>query len=269
MFLDKCRKFPIFAVTVDGAVFLMVRWVLNPVGCLCISGCMYLLYLDDAGSVSNGEHHFVALAGIALFERQVHFLAKHMDELAAEWHPADPQDLEFHASPMLTGKGRWGRLGKRPERRQKMARALLVFDKLQGKRALFGAVVEKAAVSPNDALEYAFEQVISRFDRFLGRMHRANNTQRGLLILDKSTLETRLQTLTRDFKLNGHRWGSLQNLVDVPLFVDSKASRAVQYADLVAHALWRAKERGDDEFMRLIETAFDAEGGVRHGLFGY
>ncbi len=230
---------------------------------------MYLLYLDDAGSVANNTDRFVALAGIAVFERQVHFLNRHLDDLAERIAPGRGMEIEFHASQILAGGKPWRKLGHPPERRRHYADALSIFDRLQGKRALFGAVVEKTAVSPQDALEYAFEQVISRFDRFLGRMHRANNTQRGLLILDNSTLETRLQALTRDFKLNGHRWGRLQNLVDVPFFVDSKASRAVQYADLVAHALWRAKERDDDEFMRLIETAFDAEGGVRHGLYGY
>ena len=131
---------------------------------------------------------------------------------------------------------------------------------------MFGAVVEKQAISPDDGLEYAFEQIISRFDRFLGRMHKKNNTQRGLLILDKSTQETRLQRLTRDFRMNGHRWGRLNNLVDVPFFVDSKATRAIQYADMVAYALWRHFEKGDSEFYNVIDTAFDAEGGVRHGL---
>ena len=228
---------------------------------------MYLLYLDDAGSVSNTDDRYVALAGIALFERQVHFLDSELEKLAESIAPGMGADLEFHASPMLTGKGRWGRLGHKGDRRQYMARALSAIDTLRGRRALFGAVVDKHEVSPSDALEFAFEQIVSRFDQFLGRMHKKNNTQRGLLILDKSTMETRLQRLTRAFKSEGHRWGTLRNIVDVPFFVDSKASRAVQYADLVAHALWRRFEREDDEFARMIETAFDAEGGVRHGLY--
>lgn len=230
---------------------------------------MYLLYLDDAGSAANASDKYVALAGVALFERQIHFLQNNLDDLAEQISPGHGGELEFHASPMLSGRGNWRKLGDKPQRRRHMASALSAFDKLQGKRALFGAVVEKAAVSPEDALVFAFEQVVSRFDQFLGRMHRANNTQRGLLILDKSTLETRLQRLTQDFRRDGHRWGRLMNLVDVPFFVDSKASRAVQFADLVAHSLWRSKEKDDTEFIRLIETAFDAEGGVRHGLYGY
>lgn len=198
---------------------------------------MYLLYLDDAGSVSNSSDKHVVLAGIALFERQVHFLDGLLNGLAAEIAPQAPLELEFHANHIQNGKGFWRSIGDRAQRRRHLAAALSKADQLQGKWALFGAVIEKQAVSPDDALEYAFEQIISRFDRYLGRMHKKNNTQRGLLILDKSTQETRLQGLTRDFRLNGHRWGRLNNLVDVPFFVDSKATRAIQYADMVAYAL--------------------------------
>lgn len=222
--------------------------------------------MDDAGSVSNSSDTHVVLAGIALFERQVHFLDGLLGDLAAEIAPQAPHELEFHASHMHAGKGFWRSIKERAARRRHLAVALSKIDQLKGQRALFGAAVEKKAVSPDDALEYAFEQIISRFDRFLGRMHKRNNTQRGLLILDKSTQETRLQGLTRDFRLNGHRWGRLNNLVDVPFFVDSKATRAIQYADMVAYALWRHFEKGDGEFFNIIETAFDKEGGVRHGL---
>ena len=55
-------------------------------------------------------------------------------------------------------------------------------------------------------------------------------------------------------------------MADVPLFVDSRATRIIQYADLVAYALWRKFEKGDDEFFDVISDAFDREGGVVHGL---
>ncbi len=228
---------------------------------------MCLLYLDDAGSVQNASDRHYVLAGIALFERQVEFLDRALNELARSISPDQNSELEFHANHMQTGRGKWRKLGHRGKRRQFMAEALALADRLQGKWCLFGAVVEKSAVSPEDASEFAFEQICSRFDQYLGRMHSANNTQRGLIILDKSTSETRLQTLANEFRRNGHRWGQLRNIVDVLFFVDSRASRAIQFADMVAYALWRKYERGDDEFFRIIETAFDAVGGVRHGLF--
>lgn len=224
---------------------------------------MYLLYLDDAGSVGNASDKHIVLAGIALFERQIHFLEKDLNEAAAAIAPGHP--LEFHASHMLAGKGYWRSMPKLV-RRQHLAAGLASANRLQGKWALFGAVVEKAAVFPDDPLEFAFEQLCSRFDQFLARLHFNGNTQRGLLILDKSTMETRLQQLARDFRLNGHRWGQLRNLVDVPFFVDSRATRAIQYADMVAYALWRSHEKGDSEFFNIIEPAFDAHAGVRHGL---
>ena len=58
-------------------------------------------------------------------------------------------------------------------------------------------------------------------------------------------------------------------MVDVPFFVDSKATRGIQYADLVAYALWRKFERGDTEFFDVIANWFDSEGGVMHGLHHY
>jgi hypothetical protein len=233
---------------------------------------MFILYLDDAGSVANSNDKFVVLAGVALFERQIHFLDKFLGELSHSIFPADSENVEFHAQHMHSGKDQWRNIRDRMIRRKHLASALAVFDKLQGRKALFGIVVEKSAVSPQDALEYAFEQMCSRFDQFLERGNRQLKTedkhrkQRGLLVFDKSTREIRLQNLTKQFRKSGHTYGKLRNFVDVPFFVDSEATRAIQYADMVAYSLWRKFDRNDDEFFKIIETAFDADGGTRHGL---
>jgi hypothetical protein len=81
-------------------------------------------------------------------------------------------------------------------------------------------------------MEVAFEHIASRFDRMLGRLYKGGDTQRGLIVLDKSTYETSLQGLATTFRTKGHQWGQLHNLSEVPLFVDSKATRMVQFADL-------------------------------------
>ena len=65
---------------------------------------MYILYLDDAGSPANAnEKHFV-LGGFAVFERQVYWLRKKLDDLAAQLYPASPASLEFHASEIFSGR---------------------------------------------------------------------------------------------------------------------------------------------------------------------
>ncbi|MGB7431356.1 MAG: DUF3800 domain-containing protein [Ahrensia sp.] len=229
---------------------------------------MYLLYLDDAGSVDNKDDQFIVLAGIAVYERQAHFLDDALCQQAEKIVGDKAEELEFHGNHILAGKGFWRSIRDRNTRRAHLAEALSSYDRLRGKRALFGAVVQKAFVSPQDAMEVAFEQVVSRFDHFLNRINRTSaNKQRGLVILDKSTKETTLQTLARDFKLSGHTWGKTRNLADVPFFVDSRATRMVQFADLVAYSMYRHYQKSDSEFFKIIETAFDAQGGVKHGLY--
>ncbi len=48
--------------------------------------------------------------------------------------------------------------------------------------------------------------------------------------------------------------------------MDSRASRLIQLADLVAYAIARHYERGDSQFYNIIKDRFDREGGVVHGL---
>jgi hypothetical protein len=134
---------------------------------------------------------------------------------------------------------------------------------------LFGAVIKKSALSGVDPVEHVFEQISSRFDLFLKRLHNKHgDSQRGIILFDKASTEMRIQTLAREFKYNGHTFGQkTTNYAEVPVFLDSKASRLIQLADLVAYSLFRHFEAGDDSFFKIIETAFDNEGGVNHGLY--
>jgi hypothetical protein len=228
---------------------------------------MYLLYLDDSGSVQNPADRHIILAGLAVFERQPHWFSGRLETIAQRVWPDNPSHIEFRGADILGGKKHWRGVGRD-------ARVTAYKDALSivGNSAmahLFGAVVHKAAISPADPMEYAFEQICNRFDRFLGRLHQAGNTQRGLIILDESSYETSLQGLTRDFRIDGHRWGQLYNFTDVPFFVDSKATRMIQYADMLAYGLRRYYENGDATYFDLFSRRFDSVGGVIHGLTHY
>jgi hypothetical protein len=85
-------------------------------------------------------------------------------------------------------------------------------------------------------------------------------------VMDESRHERPLQALARHFRVNGGRWGRFRNLAEVPLFVDSKASRLIQLADLVAYATWRRYEHSDGRFFDALIPRFDSDGGVIHGL---
>lgn len=226
---------------------------------------MHLLYVDHSGEPTDPKQRFIVLAGLSIFERQGCWISQELDRIAGRFDPADPGSIEFHRSPMRQGRDGWDGFSV-PDRMQAMLDALNVFATSNPQNRIFAAVVEPAAISPRDAIEYAFEQVASRFDQYLMRLHRRGDTQRGILVFDEATYETSIQSLARDFRTVGHTWGVLRNLAEVPLFLDSKASRLIQLADLIAYAIFRQFERGDSQLYNVIEARFDRDGGAVHGL---
>jgi hypothetical protein len=227
---------------------------------------MYLLYADESGSTGDSSQQFFVLAGFCVFERQCYWIGQELDKIAARFNPADPTSVELHGNPMYRGKGIFRRFPK-TDRYQALEDALKVFLRSHPSNRLFACVVKKTVVSPIDPVEFAFEQLASRFDHYLTRLHKTGDTQRGVILFDKSTFETTLQALATDFRTIGHRWGIVRNFAEVPLFLDSKASRLIQLADLIAYAIFRYYESGDDRFFSVIRSRFDSEGGIVHGLY--
>jgi hypothetical protein len=88
-----------------------------------------------------------------------------------------------------------------------------------------------------------------------------------LILFDKSSTERRIQTLAKEFKISGHSFGKTRNYAEVPVFIDSEASRLIQLADLVSYAIFRHFEFNDSRFYDLISSCFDSDGGVVHGLY--
>lgn len=103
-------------------------------------------------------------------------------------------------------------------------------------------------------MELAFEDLRRRFDIYLQIVSTADKRERGLIILDESAYETTLQALSRQFRRLGTQWGVIRNIADIPLFVNSKASRLVQLADHIAYATFRRYESGDTSYLALLKT---------------
>lgn len=225
---------------------------------------MHLLYLDDSGSVKNAADRHIILAGLSVFERSGHWLSTALDRLAERLWPDNPTSLEFHGTEIFSGKKQWRGI-PRETRHAAYIEALGYLAQSRDTR-LFCAAIHRLASGHDDPMELAFEHVSSRFDRMLGRFHKGGNTQRGLIVLDETAYETSLQALATQFRVYGHKWGQLHNLAEVPLFVNSKATRLIQYADLVAHASRRYFELGDSTFFDVIKNSFDSFGGQRVGL---
>ncbi|WP_233079207.1 DUF3800 domain-containing protein [Rheinheimera soli] len=230
---------------------------------------MHLLYIDESGSVADPNQQYFVLAGVSIFETKTHWVEQTLNTVAESFNVQDPWSVELHGSPMRSGREGWKAhaLLDRLSALDKVLQDAVVAHHGRSLR-LFGAVVKKSALVGVDPVEHAFEQLVSRFDLFLKRVYQKyDDPQRGLMILDKSSTEMRIQNLAREFKYSGHTWGQTKNYAEVPVFLDSKASRLIQLADIVAYAIFRNFEHNDPRWFDIIKHCFDAEGGVTHGLY--
>src|SRR5271163_3661784 len=63
--------------------------------------CVYLLYLDDAGSPGNPAEEYFVLGGVCVYEAQVERFSRELAKLATPYDK-NPEDVEFHASMQAT-----------------------------------------------------------------------------------------------------------------------------------------------------------------------
>lgn len=227
---------------------------------------MHLLYLDDSGSASNPKEDYLVLGGVSLFEAQIDWVTSELDTLAQTVAPADPHSVEFHASDVFSRRREPWKGMSTDEARGTIKAVLQVLAAAFDSARAFACVIHKASYPGEDPMELAFEQLCQRFDLYLGRLRANGERQRGLIILDESTHATTLQSLARRFRTLGTKWGSIRNIADTPLFIDSRASRPVQLADHVAYATFRRFQHGDSQYFDIIASRFDEAAGVVHGL---
>ena len=227
---------------------------------------MHLLYLDDAGSVGNVNEQYLVLGGVSVFEAQSSWITQALDRLAQNIDPKAPHGVEFHASETYARRSRpWKDLSQ-DEARGTIKSVLDVLANAYDTARAFACVVHKPSFPNRDPMGVAFEDLCSRFDRYLQRLRANGDRQWGLVILDKSAYETTLQQMAVEFRTLGTQWGVIRNLADTPLFVDSRASRVIQLADHVAYAVFRRYQSGDAQYFDRIAAKFDAEDGIIHGL---
>lgn len=135
---------------------------------------MHLLYVDDSGHPDDPSQEWFVLAGVSLFERQGHWLSEGLDEIAARFNPAQPAAVELHGAAMRNSK-EW-RIHPPADRIRAIQDSLQLLANSHKSNRVFAVAVKKGAVSPRDPVEYAFEQLASRFDKYLRRLHLRGDT---------------------------------------------------------------------------------------------
>jgi hypothetical protein len=227
---------------------------------------MYFLYLDESGNESDPTDKFFVLAGAAVFERVTFFLSQSLEAVQTKHFPGLPP-IEFHASPMRTGKGFWRNIpeSKRLEVLDDIADVIANANE-QGVQ-LFAAAIEKSSeLYGEDAVLHATEQILTRFDKFLTIRNETNEPQRGLVVFAEGRFDKRAKVWVNEFRQLGTRWGVIKNLSDIPYFASVKETRLLQVADFVAHSVFMLYERHNASLIHKFIHRFNLKDGVLHGL---
>lgn len=248
---------------------------------------MYLLFVDESGT-HGGSHSFV-LGGLAIHEQDTEELAHRLDRVVEQSPaplPLPASEMELHVAelrnakkPVASARGPvspWSSV-PRPARTALLDVAYQVLGDFRSRDpllpvVLFGVVIDARFRSEQSARErerFAYEVLLHKFDVMLKRVRRSEGlNNRGLVIHDRRVVAERdIQEWTREWRRAAGTIGRLQNLADVPLFADSKASRLLQAADLIAYSLYRhydPQRRGTD-FASALWERFDIVDDALHG----
>ncbi len=154
------------------------------------------------------------------------------------------------------------------ERRQ-VVRELAECISNWGHTRLFAECIDKVHFDPERTSkkvdEQAFEQLVSRFERFLQNIGGGY----GLIIHDNNeTVATKHTNMMKEFLRTGTLWTDIQHIIETPMFVDSQLTNMIQLADLCAYALRRYLENSETELFNLVFQRADTAGttvvGIRH-----
>ena len=232
---------------------------------------MYLLYLDESGT-QNDARHFV-LAGVAIHESNLYWVKEQLDRLQEEYFPEIKDPVQFHATTLRMSDEDSYRIEPPFNEITEQARSLLLLELYQVANDIFGTffavVIDKSFLDASqDPYERALEEVLSRFDHFIGRMYRERNEiDRGLIVIATSTFQERLEWFAHQLASEGTRWGELRAIIDIPFFTLSRNSRLLQIADLIANTVYGRYEAGHAfEFDRMLPKFDQDDSGVIHGL---
>ena len=224
---------------------------------------MYMLYVDDSGSPTSPTDKHSVLAGFVTREDQNYWIQQNIDKLVNQY--TGMTDVEIHGSPLRTGHGEWRHFPK--DKRESLFIEVLNYIAANYPRQfiLFGAVIRNQG---NNVAEDLFTQITSRFDKFLKRKFvKHQEPARGIAIFDKTRMEQQFQIWSQVYQKIGNKWGeTLANFAEVPLFLDSRMSRSIQIADIIAYSIFRKFEHNDETYFSIIKNCFDKDGNNEYGL---
>ncbi|MEX2228765.1 MAG: DUF3800 domain-containing protein [Dehalococcoidia bacterium] len=229
---------------------------------------MHIIYLDESGTHAEARHFVVA--GLSLFERQTFHVAEDMNRLQLQCFPDETEPVEFHAALLRAPDEHVRSPFDKLARTARLELLDAIYDLLvRNEPRLFAVVMEKDYITRqgDDPYGVGFEQIVNRFDLMLSRVNRERDERnRGLVVMAESSYRENLETLARRIWAQGHRWGQMHNIADIPYLAPARNTRLLQLADFVTNAVYGRYESGNTRNFDKIARLFDQEDGRFHGL---
>jgi hypothetical protein len=233
---------------------------------------MWLLYVDESGGVQEVDQRHYVLAGVAVHEKRPYFMQKEFDELQQQLFPLTTEPIEFHASAIRNGKGApWDSMDRK-DRENVLLRAYEKIAATADNVYVFAVIMEKASFVGSDPIQKTCEELAGHFDAFLAFLEttrpnpQGGHKERGLMIFDESNHQKTLHALLTQYRTTGASFGRIHHLAEIPMFTDSRLTRMLQVADLVAYAAFRRYEHSDAKYFDMILDKFHQTGGKLHSL---
>lgn len=202
-----------------------------------------------------------------MFERETYFLAQGLDRIQAKYFPSATAPVAFHASALRAPRDRMEPPYNALSEGDRRALISDVYTLVNESRAKVFAIAMEKILIDGDPYERGFEEVIDRFDKMLSRVWRdRGEQQRGLIVVAESSYRENLELLANKIAAEGHRWGQLHQIADIPYFAPAKSTRLLQLADFVTNAIYGRYESGYTRDFDRLAPKFDQADGRLHGL---
>jgi len=244
---------------------------------------LHLCYLDESGTsqIPGNTSHYV-LAGIQIPANQWKFCDNTIQKIKRKYKL---EKAEIHTAWLLRPYPEQKKIPKFDsldyskrihltyKQRENLVLKLSQMVSDWNFSRLFAECIDKIYFDPSihgaSADEQSFEQVVSRLEQYLQITSTPDDPNMGMLIHDNNpTVAKKLTDIMTRFHDAGTLWTKVKNIIETPLFVDSKLTAMVQIADLCSYALRRYLEKGETALFNNVYNRADRKDGrvvgVRH-----
>ena len=231
---------------------------------------MQILYVDESGSPRE-EGHFV-VAGLAVPENEIYRLSRRLDNLQSTHFPGVEEPIEFHVRILREqdpGKMKAPFKDLAVDKKNEIIRSVYRIIG-ESNSTIFGMAVEKPRLQSIEPYETGLVDIVRRFDIMLARIKESDTHERGIVAVASGPADSLLSRI-KVILQEGHEFGRLRQLADVPFFVPAKSTRLLQLADFVANAIYGYYQDNRMENFGTISSRIDMDNadGRLHGLKHY